>query len=110
MGLLSGISEFFGLDIGASAIRLVELRGHGSVKTLVRYAYTPIDSKLTQSDAKADQAKVADVIKSLITEAQISTRNVAVGIPSKKVFTTVVDVDKLTPAELAKSIKFQADS
>ncbi len=110
MGLLSGISEFFGLDIGASAIRLVELRGHGSVKTLVRYAYTPIDSKLTQSDAKGDQQKVMEIVKSLISEAKLTTNNVAVGIPSKKVFTTVVDVDKLTPAELAKSIRFQADS
>lgn len=110
MGLLSGISEFFGLDIGASAIRLVELRGHGSVKTLVRYAYTPIDSKLTQSDAKADQQQVMEIVKSLIAEAQLTTNNVAVGIPSKKVFTTVVDVDKLSTTELAKSIRYQADS
>ncbi len=110
MGLLSGISEFFGLDIGASAIRLVELRGHGAVKTLVRYAYTPVDPKITQSDAKTDQLKMAEIIKSLISESQISTRNVAVGLPSKKVFTTVVDVDRLTPTEMAKSIRFQADA
>ena len=110
MGLLSGISEFFGLDIGASAIRLVELKGHGAVKTLVRYAYTPVDSKLTQSDSSVDLLKLSEIIKSLITEAQLTTRNVAVGIPSKKVFTTVVDIDRLTPSELSKSIKFQADS
>jgi type IV pilus assembly protein PilM len=110
MGLLSGISEFFGLDIGASAIRLVELRGHGAVKTLVRYAYTPVDSKLTQSDAKSDLLKLGEIIKSLVTEAQLSTPNVAVGIPSKRVFTTVVDIDRLTPSELQKSIRYQADS
>lgn len=110
MGLLSGISEFFGLDIGASAIRLVELRGHGAVKTLVKYAYTPVDSKLTQSDSKSDQLKLAEIIKELLKEAGLTTRNVAVGIPSNKVFTTVVDIDRLPPAELAKSIRYQADS
>jgi type IV pilus assembly protein PilM len=110
MGLLSGVSEFFGLDIGASAIRIVELRGHGAVKTLVRYAYTPIDSKLTQSDSKDDAVKVMEIVKSLITEAKLNTNNVAVGLPSKRVFTTVVDVDKLSPDDLAKSIRFQADS
>jgi type IV pilus assembly protein PilM len=110
MGLLSGISEFFGLDIGTSAIRLVELKGHGSVKTLVRYAYTPVDTKMTQSDAKADQQKLAEIIKSLVAEAKLTTNNVAVGIPSQRVFTAVVDVDKLAPAEMAKSIKYQADS
>lgn len=110
MGLLSGISEFFGLDIGTSAIRLVELRGHGSVKTLVKYAYTPVDPKLTQSDAKSDQLKLAEIVSALLSEAKLTTRNVAVGIPSKKVFTTVVDIDKLSPADLTKSIRFQADS
>jgi type IV pilus assembly protein PilM len=110
MGLLSGISEFFGLDIGASAIRLVELRGHGSVKTLVKYAYTPVDSKLTQSDSKVDQLKLGAIIQELLKEAGLTTRNVAVGIPSNKVFTTVVDIDKLAPTEMAKSIRFQADS
>lgn len=80
MGLLSGISEFFGLDIGASAIRLVELRGHGSVKTLVKYAYTPIDLKITQSDAKGDQLKLAEIIKELLKEAGLTTRNVAISL------------------------------
>jgi type IV pilus assembly protein PilM len=110
MGLLSGISEFFGLDIGSSAIRLVELRGHGAIKTLVKYAYTPVDSKLTMSDSKGDQLKLAQIVKSLLTEAGLTTKNVAVGVPSNKVFTTVVDIDRLSPAEMAKSIRFQADS
>jgi type IV pilus assembly protein PilM len=110
MGLLSGISDFFGLDIGTSAIRLVQLRGHGPAKTLVKYAYTPVDSKTSQSDSKADQLKLGEIVKSLLTEAKMTTNNVAVGIPSSKVFTTVVDIDKLNPKDLAKSIKFQADS
>lgn len=109
MGLLSGISDFFGLDIGTSAVRLVELRGHGPVKTLVKYAYTPIDPKISQSDAKSDQLKLAELIKSLLAEAKLSTNNVAVGIPSSRVFTTVVDIDRLTPKDMAKSIRFQAD-
>jgi type IV pilus assembly protein PilM len=40
----------------------------------------------------------------------MSTRNVAVGIPSQRVFTTLVDFDALPANELAKSIKYQADS
>jgi type IV pilus assembly protein PilM len=110
MGLLSGISDFFGLDIGTSAIRLVELRGHGAAKTLVKYAYTPVDSKISQSDAKGDQLKLAETVKALLGEARLATNNVAVGIPSNRVFTTVVDVDRLSPKDMAKSIRLQADS
>lgn len=110
MSLLSGVSDFFGLDLGTTQIRVVELRGGGPVKQLVRYAYTPIDSKIAMSDAAADQQKVVQVIRDLLGQAHISTRNVAVGIPSNNVFTTVFDIDHLSPNELAQTIRYQADS
>lgn len=110
MSLLSGVGDFFGLDIGTTALRLVQLRGTGAVKTLARYGLMPIDSKLTYSDARADQQKLAQTIKDFISQSGVSTRNVAVGLPSNKVFTTVVDIDRLAPSELAKTIQYQADA
>lgn len=110
MSLLSGVSSFFGLDIGTTGIRLVELRGTGATKTLVKYAYVPIESKTTQSDSKADQQKLAATIANLITEAKLLTRNVAVGLPNNRVFTTVADVDRLPGSELGKALMYQADS
>lgn len=110
MSLLNGVSSFFGLDIGTTAIRVVQLKGNGPVKSLVRYAYVPVDSKLVLSDAKSDQARLSQIIKELLDQARMSTRNVAVGIPSQRVFTGVVDFDRLPPNELSKAIRYQADS
>jgi type IV pilus assembly protein PilM len=110
MNILSGTNDFFGLDIGTTAIRLVELSGSGQAKSLVRYAHVPVDPKIAQSDSKADQQKLAQIIKDLVVQSKVSSRNVAVGIPSGRVFTTIVDMEKLSPAELAKSIHLQADS
>jgi type IV pilus assembly protein PilM len=110
MSLLSGVSEFFGLDIGTTAIRLVQLRGNSSGKSLVKYGYVPIDPKIAMSDAKADQQKLAQTISQLVEKSRVTTRNVAVGIPSLRVFTTIADVDKLPASELGKSIHYQADS
>jgi len=110
MSILSGVSDFFGLDIGDTAIRLVQLHGSSSPKTLVKYAYVPIDIKLSISDGPADQQNLLKAISQLITEAKMSTNNVAVGLPSRKVFTTVADIDKLPANELPKSIRYQADS
>ena len=101
--------DFFGLDIGTTAIRLVELRGSGT-KSLVKYAYVPIEDKLSQSDSKADMQKVAKVVQQLVKQAGVATNNVAVGIPSSKVFTTVADIDNLGTNDLAKAIPLQADS
>jgi len=110
MGLLSGVSSFFGLDIGTTGVRLVELHGTGATKALVKYAYVPLDAKLSQSDSKADQQKVAQIIANLVGEAKLTTRNVAVGLPSSRVFTTVADMDRLSTAELGKALLYQADA
>jgi type IV pilus assembly protein PilM len=110
MNILSGVSDFFGLDIGTSSIRIVQLKGSGPVKALDRYASVPIEGNLGISDSPADQQRVAQQVKALIKQASITTKNVAVGIPSQRVFTTVIDMNKLAPAEMAKTIRFQADS
>ncbi len=110
MSILSGVSEFFGLDIGTTAVRLVELHNSGKSKALVKYAYVPLDSTIAMSDAKGDQQKLAQAIKDLIEQSKVTTKNVAVGLPSQRVFTTVVDIDRLTESEIAKTIQYQADS
>jgi len=110
MSLLSGVSEFFGLDVGTTAVRLVELRGAGPARSLVKYAYVPIDARLVMSDSKADQQKVVQTVGELLAQARMTTRNVAVGIPSSRVFTTLADFDRLPPSELEQAIHYQADS
>jgi type IV pilus assembly protein PilM len=109
--LLTGIGDFFGLDIGSTAVRLVELRGGaGNNKALVKYAYVPLEGNVSLSESKADQQKLAQIVSQLVKQSAVGTRNVAVGIPSNKVFTTVADVERLPANELAKAIRYQADS
>lgn len=108
--LLTGNNDFFGLDIGTTAIRLVELRGTTGAKTLVKYAYLPLEGNYATSDSKADQQKLAEAIAKLVSQAKVSTRNVAVSIPSGRVFTLVADAERLPAHELAKAIPYQADA
>ncbi len=109
MSILSIGSDFFGLDIGTSAVRVVQMKG-GRAKTLVRYGSIDIDPKISRSDSPSDQQKLAEAIKQVVSQSGVSTSSVAVGLPSQKVFSTVVDVDRLSPSELEKTIRFQADS
>lgn len=110
MSLLSGVSSFFGLDIGTTAVRVVQLRGSGNTRALQKYGYIPLDPKIALSDAKADQQKVGQAVRELLEQARVTTTDVAVGLPSSKVFTTVVDMDRLSASELTKTILLQADS
>jgi len=107
--LLGADSDFFGLDIGSTAVRLVQLRA-GNPKALIKYAYVPLEGKIALSESAADKQKLAQAVAQLVKQASVSTRNVAVGIPSQRVFTTVADVERLPAGELAKAITYQADS
>ncbi len=107
--LFTGVSDFFGLDIGTTAVRLVQLHGSGNPKSLIKYAYVPLDGNIALSDSKADMQKLGHAVAQLVAQARLTTKNVAVGIPSSRVFTTVADIDRLSPGEMAKAIQFQAD-
>lgn len=110
MNLLSGVTDFFGLDIGSSAIRAVQLKGSGPTKALERYGYIQIPDTSTVSDAKLDRQKVAQTIHELVNKIGITTKNAAVNLPSNRVFTTVLDWDKLPQQEIDKTLRYQADS
>jgi type IV pilus assembly protein PilM len=107
---LSNTGDFFGLDIGTTAVRLVQLRVGANPKALIKYAYVPLEGNLALSESKGDQQKLAQTVAQLVKQASVNTRNVAVGIPSTRVFTTVADVDRLSSSELSKAIAYQADS
>jgi type IV pilus assembly protein PilM len=110
MTVLSGVSDFFGLDLGSSALRAVQLRGTGTIKALDVYGQLSIDGNLTTSDSKADQQQLGQIIKEFTRQVGISSKNVAVNLPSHRVFTTVIDMDRMSPAELTKAISYQAES
>ena len=111
MNILSGgQTDFFGLDLGTTALRVVQLRGSGPMKMLEKYGQVPVQGTLAMSDAAEDQAKVGQMLKNLAVQAGLTTKNVSVNLPSQRVFTTVIDMDRLPQEELAKTIKYQADS
>lgn len=109
MKLFSSVGDFFALDIGTTAVRVVELRQAGDVWSLAKYGSAPVDIKIAASDSADDQRRLGEVITNLITQTGITSRNVVVGMPSNKTFATVVDLPDLPPQELAATIKYQAE-
>lgn len=110
MSILSGVSDFFGLDVSSSAVRVVQLKGTGPVKVLDRYGEAIVEGTTALSDASADRQKIAKTIAELVKKSGISAKNVAVNLPSNRVFTTVIDLDHMNELELSQTIKYQAES
>lgn len=110
MALLKGVGDFFSLDIGTNAVRVVQLqKASGNTWNLVHYGYAPVDQKLTSASSKEAERRLAEIIMTAVGQSGIKTKNVAIGLPSQKTFTTVIDVPMMPSAELKSTIKYQID-
>ncbi|RWZ79517.1 MAG: type IV pilus assembly protein PilM [Candidatus Chaera renei] len=109
MKLFTSVGDFFALDIGTTAVRVVQLEGGGNSWSLAKYGVSQVDIKISTSDAREDQKRLGEVITSVIGQSGIRTRNVVLGVPSNKMFATVVELPDMPAQELAGTIKYQAE-
>jgi len=110
MALLKGLGDFFALDIGTTAVRVVQLSQSGSSNwNLQHYGYAPVDEKITSSNSAEGLRRLGEVIMTAVGQSGIKSKNVAIGLPSAKTFTTIIDVPTVSEAELKSSIKYQID-
>ena len=110
MNLLHGVGDFFSLDIGTNSMRIVQLSGSGQHGwTLQKYAYVPITQQLTQDSSDLGKKRLGEAILGAVNQAGIKTKNIALGLPASKTFTSIVETETLPEKELAKSFKYEID-
>lgn len=109
MKLYKGLGDFFGLDIGTNAVRVVQLSRSGASWSLSSFGYVPIDIKMSGGDSPEAKRKLGESILTAVGQAGIKTQNVAVGLPSSKTFTTIIDIPKMSEQELRATMKYQVD-
>lgn len=108
--ILKGVGSFFALDIGTNAVRVVQLAKSGANGwSLQHFGYAPIDSKLSSSNSADAQRRLGEIIMTAVGQSGIHTKDVVIGLPSQKTFTTVIDVPTMAESELKSTIKYQID-
>ena len=109
MGILSGVPEFFGLDVGTTAVRVVQLKGKGSNKSVFRYGRMPIDPSVSGRSDVDSVAKLANIIREALVQNQITTRNVVMGLPTNKVYSNIKEFEAMAAADFTKTLRFQIE-
>jgi len=110
MAIIKGVGDFFGLDIGTTAVRVVQLAPTGPGRWALRhYGHAPIDLKTATADSAEAKQRLSEVIMTVVGQSGIKTKNVAIGLPANKTFITVVDVPTVSPDELKGSIRYELD-
>ncbi len=110
MKLLKGVGNFFALDIGTNAVRVVQLDKAGNdAWSLKAYGYAGIDSKITAADSPEARQKLGEVILTAVGQSGIKATDVVIGLSAGKTFTTVVDVPTMPEPELKGTMKYQIE-
>ena len=105
-----GVGDFFALDIGTNAVRVVQLSPAGpDAWNLTHFGYAPLDEKTASSSSPEALRKLGEVIMTAVGQSGIKTKNVVLGLPSNKTFTTVIEVPVMPENELRNTIKYQVD-
>ncbi len=107
---LHGVGDFFALDIGTNAVRVVQLSSSGSNSySLQHFGYAPLDEKTSVSNSPESLRRLGEVIMTAVGQSGIKTKNVVIGLPSSKTFTTVIELPLMQESELKSTLKYQVD-
>lgn len=102
--------NYFGLDIGSSSLKLVELKDdRGKGKVLSIFANSPLSRPVNISAESEEELKeLSAVIKEFVSSLSLSTNKVVVALPESQIFTRVVSFPKMNEKELASSMQYEA--
>ena len=108
MSLLHGVGDFFALDIGTNSIRMIQLSGNAEKGwTLDKFAYVPVDQKITKDDSETGKRKLGEIILGAREQAGIKTKNIAIGLPARKTYTAIIEVPNAPQRELTRTNMFR---
>jgi len=102
--------DLIGIDIGTHAIKLVFLKGSPGQWSLVRWGVIPYGEDIpleTPLTERRPQAVAA--LQNYLRTADFPTKKVATSVSGNAVIVRYVKMAKMPPAELSKSLKFEAE-
>lgn len=97
---------FFGLDIGSSSIKLIQLSGRNVVASGIVANPT---GRVGVDLVPVEQVSLINAIKNLVEQSKLKTKKVVISIPESLVYTRIMQFPVMSTPELATAIKWEAE-
>ena len=101
--------QTFGLDIGRSFVKTVQVKSLGSKKILTAAASLPIPSGGIQQESPIELKKVSEAVKVCVENAKVEGEKCTVSLVESQAVTRLIEMPDLTDKELASAINYEAD-
>lgn len=100
----------FGLDIGASSIKIAQIVREQSGMKLVKVglANNPVGSVKMNSDM--EMVTIAETIKKLISDIGLDTRETAIALPESQVYSSLIELPPMAEDQLEQAVSWEAEN
>ncbi len=101
--------QLLGLDIGSSAIKLVQIKETKGTYILQKFGMKPLEPEVIVDGTVMDEARVVAAIKELLQEANIKLKKVAISISGHSVIVKKISLPPMPDDELEGQVKLAAE-
>jgi type IV pilus assembly protein PilM len=104
----SQTKSIVGVDIGTSYIKIAQVtHNRDKTKSLDTYGIVNVSGQIGTSQESGIK-ETANILANLLKKANVSTRRCVASLPNSAVFTSVIDMPKMSDKDLASAMQFEA--
>ena len=109
MGIFDAGNMAMGVDIGTSAVKIIQLKKNPSgMPELVNYGYSPLPPE-AMADGVSDPQTVVEVIKELKKSRNFKSSSIFASISGQNVIMRFTKLPVMDPSELEQTVRIEAE-
>lgn len=111
-GLFYKDKPLFGLDIGFSSVKVMQIKNHKGKRTVAGYGVARFDKDAIKEGEIVNPENIAKSLHELFSKqliGDITTHRTAVAIPAAKTFSRTVELPEVNDKELAEAVRMEAE-
>lgn len=110
MGIFDSGNIAVGIDIGTSAVKIVQLKKNPSgMPELTNYGYMPLPPDAMTDGSVGDSQAVAEVIKEVLKVHKIKPSRIFASVSGQNVIMRFVKLPIMAPEDLDQTVKIEAE-
>lgn len=96
------------MDIGASGIKIVELRKEGAEVQLSSYGVGELKDSLVSSNWQNEVYRIARMLKEVYGKAGMSSKDAVAALPTYSVFSSIITLSNVDLKDIESAVKWEA--
>lgn len=100
--------SYLGVDLGATSIKIVELKDEGGRSRLLTYGYSEQTAGYPEKEFTETPEKAIDLIKKICAKSKTVSKQTVAALPSASVFSSVINIPALVGKDLGSAVQWEA--